>query len=207
MLRLLRKLFGGFRSGQATLLVSGWWCDTPIKMPYRVPTPLGGRVSVITVCVDIRYRLDAGSIVLVAVSLCRSVPANVASQRRGECWFTRRLCAESCLAAVVTNDLAAKESRLRRVMLGKWREAGDAPVSRRLVAALNGKASPEVIDEIITQQGDQDRTLVFVYTKSSGDVDERTVAVQRVRGMCIRARDHRDGRYKEFRLDRISNAR
>lgn len=91
-------------------------------------TPLGGRVSVLTVCVDICYSVQDGVIVLHGAELAQPTGTglegvNMASRRRGEAFRAHRVHPEEELFRVVRTDLCFTPSRLGRQMLMRWREA------------------------------------------------------------------------------------
>ena len=128
MFGLLKALFG--RSSAKPVVVEAYWCEHSIKLPTKVKTPLGGSVAVITACVDIQYIVVHDRITVQRVHLTRKAggimgsrsPVNVAASRRGEAWYAKRICPDSTLLDAVQRDLDADGSRLRRMMLGKWRE-------------------------------------------------------------------------------------
>ena len=129
MFRLLKSLFRP--SGSNTLVVEGYWCESDVTLPTKVRTPLGGNVTIITVCVDIYYVVENDNIAVRGVQLSRAgaglmgsgSASNVAAKRRGEAWYATNICPESTLKEAVASDLACERSRLRRMMIGKWRDA------------------------------------------------------------------------------------
>ena len=131
---------------------------------------------------------------------------NVAATRIGEAWFAANICSESQLAEAVTRDLSANDSRLRRIMMGKWRDLNRDALVRSLADALNAQASPDEIAQLISTAG-RGNDIVFTYTKQNGGTETRRVSVQGVSGNSIRAHDHKDGKIKSFRIDRIANAK
>ncbi len=212
MLGLLKRLFSGRGSNQ--LVVDAYWCESSVRLPAKVRTPGGSNISVVNVCVDIQYSIDHGNIILQRVQLSRgggrisgsSTSINVASNRTGEAWFASNICHESQLVDAVQKDLSAKDSRLRRIMMGKWRDVNRESLVQSLADALNSQASPNQIAQLISTAG-RGNDIVFTYTKPKGGSETRRVSVQGVSGNSIRARDHKDGKVKNFRIDRISNAR
>jgi hypothetical protein len=197
-----------------TLVVEAFWCESPIKLPTKVQTPLGRRVTVINVCVDVHFSFEDGNVVLQRVALSRgggrisgsSLPINVSSQRTGEAWYASSIAPESALIEAVKRDLSVDESRLGRIMLGKWRAQNRPALVRSLVDALNAHASPEEIEGLITTAG-RGNDIVFTYTKANGASETRRVCVRGVLGNSIRATDRKDEKVKSFRIDRITNAR
>jgi hypothetical protein len=212
MFGLLKRLFGN--GSRDRLVLDGFWCDTPIKLPTKAQTPMGSRVSVVNVCVDIQYSIEGDNIVLHRVQLARgggriagsSTAVNVASERTGEAWSTSQICPESYLVEAVQQDLSWEESRLRRIMIGKWRDANRGALVESLVDGLNAEGSPDQIARLVSTAG-RGNDIIFTYTKPKGLSETRHVSVQGVSGNSIRARDHKDGKVKNFRIDRISNAR
>jgi hypothetical protein len=212
MLKLLRRLIGGRNSN--AFVVDAYWCESSVKLPAKLRTPCGSNVTVVNVCVDIHYTVDHGSITLRRVHLSRgggrimgsNAPINVAAERTGEAWIASSVCSESQLVDAVQRDLSGDDSRLRRIMMGKWRERNRDGLVKSLADALNAQASPDEIAQLISNAG-RGNDIVFTYTKPKGGSDTRRVSVQGVSGNSIRARDHKDGNVKNFRIDRITNAR
>lgn len=212
MLGLFKRLFG--RAAGRTLAIDAFWCESSIKLPGKVHTPLGGNVSVVIVCVDVRFSIEAGNITLHGVQLSRggtcmvgsSQPHNVASERRGEVWYAPSVCSESQLVEAVQRDLSAADSHLRRIMMAKWRVENRDGLVRSLASALNAHASPNDISNLISAAG-RGCDVTFTYTKPKGESETRHVSVQGVSGSSIRALDHKDSTVKNFRIDRITNAR
>ncbi len=111
------------RAKPSPCTIEGWWCETAIRLPKPVKTPLGGRVTSVTVCVDVRYEVQNGDIIIHGVSLAmpKDGSFNVAAERRGEAWLAARICDDSELLEVVRRELY-DGSRLRKVMLGQKRD-------------------------------------------------------------------------------------
>jgi hypothetical protein len=204
-----------FASGSASsLAVEAYWCETAIKLPTKVQTPLGSNVSVVKVCVDIYYSIDGDRILIQRVKMARgggsvmgsTSSINVASDRTGEAWYSSHLCSERYLIEAVEQDLSAKGSRLRKIMMGKWREVNRGSLVVSLTDVLNAHSRPEQIAELISNAG-RGNEIVFVYSKPNGEETTRHVTVEGVSGDSIRALDHKDGKVKSFRIDRISRAR
>jgi hypothetical protein len=195
-------------------VVEAYWCETAIKLPTKVQTPLGSSVSVFKVCVDIHYSIECDRVLLQRVKMASSGGSisgssgsiNVASDRTGEAWHASHLCPEQHLIEAVENDLSSKLSRLRKLMLGKWRDANRSTSAKSLVDALNAQASPDQIADLISVAG-RGNEIVFTYTKPNGDSATRHVTVEGVLGDSIRALDHKDGKAKSFRIDRITKVR
>jgi hypothetical protein len=212
MFRWLKSLFS--RPSADTLLVEGYWCESEITLPTKVRTPLGGKVAVITVCVDIHYDVEGDTISVRRVQLSRAgatvmgsgSATNVAAQRRGEAWYATNICPESTLKEAVGSDLAFEKSRLRRMMLAKWRDAKRGPLLSSLADAINHHAPPSEIERLVSTAG-RGNDLIFTYKKPDGSSTVRKVTVWGVSGGSLRARDHKDGTVKSFRIERISDAR
>ena len=108
--------------------IRGYWCNSAVRLAKPLRTPLGSRITILTVCVDVHYSVQGGEIVLHGVELTRSAgngleACNVASPRTGEAFRAIRVYPESELIKAVQDDLSAVPSHLGRLMLGKWREA------------------------------------------------------------------------------------
>jgi hypothetical protein len=211
MLGFLKAIFG--RAGSSGLRVEAYWCESPITLPRRVKTPLGGSVSVVTVCVDIDYAVENGCIIMRRVELSRgggmmgsSTSLNVAASNRGEAWYATRICPDSTLLQAVQADLGFEDSRLRRIMIGKWRDANRGPLVHSIAEALNSRADPKEIASLVLRAG-RGNSIEFTYTKPDGSSSLRRVSVQGISGKSLRARDHKDGEVKSFRLDRITGVR
>jgi len=212
MLGFLKRLFTN--DSTRRLVSEAYWCETVIKLSTKVQTPLGSNVSVVRVCVDIYYSIEGDRILLQRVKMASngggimgsSASINIASDRTGEAWFTSHLCPEQYLVEAVENDLSSKGSRLRKLMMGKWRDANRGTLARSLVDALNAQASPDQIADLTATSGGANE-IVFTYTKPNGDSATRHVTVEGVSGDSIRALDHKDGKVKNFRIDRITKAR
>jgi hypothetical protein len=204
-----KRLFVGIGSKQR--VVEGFWCETLLKLSNKVQTPLGSKVSVLRVCVDIYYSVKDTDIILKRVQLSRSsrignsLITNVASDRTGEAWQASCICPVSYLVKVVQKDLSIDNSRLRRIMLAKWRDAYHSTNVKSLVDALNSRATPEQIESLIATTG-RSNEIIFTYTKPNGVSEIRRVSVMGMLGPLLRARDYKDDKVKSFRLDRITNA-
>jgi len=130
---------------------------------------------------------------------------NVASKRTGEAWRTFGICSESHLRDAVERDLSSGESRLRRIMMGKWRDVNRDAFAQSVAEALNSRVPAEELARLIATAG-RGNEISFTYTKPNGRSQRRQVSVWGVSGKCIRAEDHKDGKVKNFRIDRITNA-
>ena len=212
MLGLLKRLFAS--SGSNQLVVRAYWCGSSVRLSPKVRTPGGSNVTVVNVCVDIHYSVHHGNITLHRVQLSRgggrivasNTPINVAAKRTGEAWFASSICPNSQLVDVVQNDLSTSDSGLRRIMMGQWRDLNRDGLAKSLADAINAQVSPDEIAQLISNAG-RGNDIVFIYTKPRGGSETRRVSVQGVSGNSIRARDQKDGRVKNFRIDRITNAR
>ncbi len=78
MFGFLKRLFSNDTAGH--LEVNAYWCETTIKLSNKIQTPLGSRVGVVKVCVDIQYSIDDDQITIRKVTL-RAV-AVVSSDRK-----------------------------------------------------------------------------------------------------------------------------
>lgn len=205
MLSLLKRLLFG-RSRNDELTVEGWWLDSPFTLPQKVTTPLGGHATVVTAAVDITYTIDNGKISIRRVRLSRAPGNNIAATRRGEAWRADSICPESVLVATVEKDLALEDSRLRKVMRGKWYSQNSDGLAQSLVDAINAKEPPEQIARHAAALALGTR-IRFSYKNGAGESSQRSVVVEGVSGQSLRGRDKPDGTVKSYRLDRIGDAR
>lgn len=211
MIRFLKRIFAGI--DENSLRVEAYWCSNVIKLPSKIETPTGSKVTLITVCVDVNYRLNGPSIEVLRVQLSRSgglimgshEPINVAASRTGEAWFAYGVCPESCLRQVVLDELQMEGSSLRRIMLGKWRQRFGPEDPTPLVDALNAKAAPQDILRLL--RGRRGTRVRFTYTKADGTVSNRDVVVEGMSGNLLRAVEQEGRDAKSFRLDRMNNVR
>jgi hypothetical protein len=195
-------------------MFEGYWCVSTVKLPAKVKTPLGSSISVIQVCVDIDYSVQEGDVTLHRVWLSRSggtisgssISMNVAAARIGEGWLASNICDESLLVQAVDKDLKRNDSQLRKMMIAKWRSQNRDSFTKSLADALNAHASIGEIRTLLATNG-QGQALVFRYTKLKGESEIRHVTIEGVSGESIRALDHKDNAFKNFRIDRISDAR
>jgi hypothetical protein len=115
MLGLFKMLFG-----KKPTTINAWWCDSTIKLPAKVQTPLLSNVTVITPCVDIDYTVIGDRIRLKKVRLTSNPADGVNVQaKNGEAWFAKSICDESLLADAVKRDLEKQGSKLLQIMMGK----------------------------------------------------------------------------------------
>lgn len=77
---------------------------------------------------------------------------------------------------------------------------------RSLADGLNAGLPADQIEELIATS-EQPIEIWFAYRKPDGQCSLRHAIVQHVAGESIRAMDHKDGKTKNFRLDRITDAR
>lgn len=75
-----------------------------------------------------------------------------------------------------------------------------------LTDGLNVGLPTDQIDELVTTS-EQPIEIYFTYQRADGQFSARHVTVERLTGQSLRARDHKDGKTKNFRLDRITEAR
>src|SRR5438874_353170 len=141
MLGFLKRMFTS--DSASSLMIEGYWCETVIKLPAKVQTPSGSNVSVVKVCVDIHYSIASDRILIQRVKMARiggslmgsSSSINVASDRTGEAWYSSYVCPEESLVEAVEQDLSS--GSLRKVIMGKWRDANRHTLAESLVEALN----------------------------------------------------------------------
>jgi hypothetical protein len=210
MFGFLRNLFGG--SGKNHLSINAFWCESQVRLPNKVKTPLGSSITVVTICVDIEYSIQEEKIILRRVRMSRGggeigkMSFNVASTRTGEAWYASYICPKSYLVEAVQKDLSEDDSRLRKIMIGKWSAIHRDELTQSLANALNAQLPPEKIADLIARTG-HGNEITFTYTKPNGNSEKRHVSIQNVSGQSLRARDHKDDQVKSFRIDRITNAK
>lgn len=192
-------------------IIERWWCGTSIKLPKPIRTPLGSRVTLVKVCVDVCYEVQDGDIILHGVSLARPKEndsfndANVAAERTGEAWIAVGLFDDSELLEVVRRELYYG-SPLRRVMFGKWYSLHRDYYAQSLVNHLNeGNQSPQKIAKQLRAAG-RGTEITFTYTKPDGSAEVRHVSIRGVSGRFLYAIDHKDNMFKSFQIDRITQA-
>jgi hypothetical protein len=171
-------------------VLEGFWCNTAIKLSSPVQTPLGSRVTLIKVCVDIKFSIDK-DIILHVVELSQPkggglASCNMSSVRRGEAWraLGTNLAAESLLQKAVRGDLADERCRLRKLMLKVWHNRNRETFGQSLADSLNSGTSPEAIEGLIRTFG-QGIPVVFLYTKEDGTAERRRVFVMGASGECL----------------------
>lgn len=131
------------RSKTGPCTIEGWWCETAIKLAKSVITPLGGKVTSIVACVDIRYEVQNRNILLLNVSLAmpKNGSFNVAAKRRGEAWKVARICSDSELLKMIQIEMR-EGSRLRKVMLGRWHDTHHDHCTQSIPQIIIGNALP-----------------------------------------------------------------
>jgi len=103
--------------------VECFWLETTVKLGRPIRTPMGSRVSVLTVCVDIDYAIRSGVVKVERVSLARGgllsgISINVASTN-GEAFLLSSISPAASLINAAESDIAMPDSSLRRIMFGK----------------------------------------------------------------------------------------
>ncbi len=111
-----------------TYTIASWGCYYPIKLPYILESPLGGRITSVSVFVDFDYSIFGQEVTIHRARLARSglgiggCPINVMSKRSGEAWFSQNeVCEEWALIDAITKELRRTDSQLRRLVFGKWK--------------------------------------------------------------------------------------
>lgn len=119
--------------------VKDYWCDSSINLPYKFHTPLGGKITVVTACVDIKFAIkQSGKIVVKDVKLSSKSflgcghKNNMASPRRGEAWFASNIRPKSLLFDLAYKELEVKNSRLKRIMFARYNKS--KPLHKKLAA-------------------------------------------------------------------------
>jgi hypothetical protein len=124
MSRWFSKLWPARRQ---TLTVESYSCGASLKSPWKIKTPLGSSVTLLTVCLDIVYSIRAGQISVHRTSLAKTGglnhPNNMFATRTGEAFYANNFQPESVLVELVEHELGQPNNALRRIMFGKWRDA------------------------------------------------------------------------------------
>jgi hypothetical protein len=209
LIRFINRLF---TNQTKQLEVEGFWCNTSIKLPFKFRTPLGGNVTIVNICTDIQYIIDSGEINIKNVKMSSSSSIgnksaiNIASTRTGEAWYVSNLRPKYLLFDVIEKELKSKKSRLRKIMLNKWRANNRSITVQRFIDLINENATFDEISEL-DASSICGVDLVFKYTKTNTSSEKRYVTVTGLKGNTICARDHKDDKIKSFRIDRISKVR
>ena len=212
MFGLLKHFFSREPSATASCCFRNYWCRRGLKLPTAVRTPLGSRVRVLDVCVDIWYRVCGSDIQITRVRLAQEggllgrMRINVAASRLGEAWMASSICRPERLKHVVSAELADETSPLRGLMLAKWRGERFDEAAEVLIRRLNGSPDASSVSAAI-EAGAKGVEITFCYTKPHQTPEVRHVAIVGTRGQCLMAIDKKDQGIKNFHLDRISEAR
>jgi len=119
--------FGGNGRSSGTITFANYMCHTPLRLDRPMTTPMGGRVKILLVRVDIDYLIDGPDIRIRDARLCQDGESNMYSDRTGESWRATGLSDPACLAQAVANDLEDHEGYLWRAMHARWRDEGPKP--------------------------------------------------------------------------------
>lgn len=195
------------------LWIDAFHLDTPIKLPTRIQSPGGSKVTVITVCVDVRYEMRDKQIVIKQVRLSRGKlfeaagkNVNVAS-RSGEVWFARELpITEAVLRKAVEEEISPRDSNLRRMMIGQWLGANASSIAQPVIDAINARRSAKEIDSLLEAAGRSHR-ISFTYESPNKAAERRVAVLRSATGDSVRATDTKDHETKSFRIDRMTNVR
>lgn len=210
MFKYLKSIFTS--TSDEWCCVEGYWCESNLRLHDKVETPLGSRVTIVNVCVDVYFNLEGEDVSIGKVQMSRvggtisgsTKAINVASTRTGEAWFSSYMCSERQLIEIVKRDLDAKNSNLRKIMFRVKRNSNPDLYTSEAIEALNASEPVEVIEKLIPQvSGGLD--VSFIYTKSDGTSNSREVTIFGTSGNSVRGRDHRDGKSKLFRIDRMKH--
>ena len=186
--------------------------DTPIKLPSKVETPLGSKVSVVNLCVDVQYEVRDRQIVIKQARISsrgRPGPSgqmcNVKAARLGEVWYARQLpISRADLLNTIEQEIALSESNLRRRMIAKWLDGNGSSIAQPVIDALNARQSATEIEALIRTAGRGHR-ISFTYDSPQRGPERRVVILRGASGNSIRATDTKDDDEKNFRIDRIIN--
>jgi len=203
------------KSAEPLLVVEGYRLETTVKLAHPIRTPGGSRVTLVSFCVNVHYSMDEGGTpVIRRVQLWQPdenitgvlARCNVFATYKGEAWHSVSCEPESLLNLAVQAELALQDSRLRRIMVGRWRAQNHGKHAQSIVDSLNNRGDPEQLAKLINATG-YGKEIAFTYAKSDGTSRTRKVSVIDVTGHWLRAQDLEDSEFKTFRLDQISNAR
>lgn len=124
----LQKIFGS----QPRHRLCGYWCETEVRLSRKIATPMGGKVSIVQVCVDIDYDIRDDVVHILRVQMATSGSGimgseqamNMAAPRRGEAWYDRGTIPAAALTNIVADELRANGSRLeQRIRASAQRDA------------------------------------------------------------------------------------
>ena len=213
MFRWLKSLVG--LTDKSLLVVNGYHLESGVRLAHPVTTPLGGRVTLVSFCVNVFYSIDeSGTPVVHDVELWQPdatvtdvlATCNTFATRRGEAWRSTRVEPKELLMFAVKTELELEKSGLRRIMLGRWYADTRELVTQTVADLLNKRSDPEEIRTLLaTARGGC--KLSFDYTKSDGYPSTRSISATSLSGKLLRGHELESGEYNSFHIDRISNAR
>jgi hypothetical protein len=123
MFGFLRRAFS---STAGTSCIRDFHLDTALKLPKKIDTPGGSKISVVLPMVDVWYSIDGQTIRIRKVRLAKTggmlghLRMNMAS-KAGEAFYAQGICSESQLREAVETEIARKDSGLKRMMFGRWK--------------------------------------------------------------------------------------
>jgi hypothetical protein len=207
----LKSLVG--RESPPLLRLEGYRLPKGIKLSHPIITPGGGRVTLVSFCVNVDYSMDdEGSPTIHRVELWQPDDTsdfhgscNIFATRRGEAWHARFVRPESLLVHAVNTELASENSDLRRIIVNRWHVENRRKAIKAISEGLNEKMGPEELANRLETFG-AGRHMSFRYTKPDGSSRIRQVSVWKVTGNILKAKDLEDGQIKSFQLDNISDA-
>jgi hypothetical protein len=209
---MLNFLCSLFKEDRDVLRVTNWYLSEPVKLPHPVTTGFGRRVTVVCPYDDIEYKVvDRNVKVLQAMmstgsTMGRDLRVNIDSPRTGEAWFTPSLSPSSTLVQHVSAIITDYNSSLRGVMFAKWRAANPTDATEALCEAINNQDPVERIRQFCFG-AETGQTIKVTFLSPKRGLENRVLVVDGLKGEMLLAKDCKDGRFKTFRLDRISNAR
>jgi hypothetical protein len=211
-------MFGFLKSWASSvgkpMWIEAFHLDTPIKLPSKVETPLGSKVSVVTLCVDVQYEMLEKQIVVKQVRLSRGTEfggtgqkVNVCAERVGEAWYASSLpISQADLMKTVQNEITPAGANLRRMMIGKWLDTNAASIAAPAIDAINARRSAAEIEALIKDAG-RSHEVTFMYDSPEKGPERRSVVLRGASGDSIKTTDLKDGQSKKFRIDRITDVR
>ena len=109
-----------------TMIIRGYQCANTISFTPPLRTPGGSRITVVRLCLDVEFAVEANRIAVYRVALSQ-IPGegldgcNMSSPRTGEAWHGNWIGPEAPLAQLLRLELLI-DNAIGGMMLQLWRE-------------------------------------------------------------------------------------